>query len=128
MNGPGADIRSRRQGDRGRLGRFRAFYLRWKDPVFAVVLPPTAIATFVIGLQVRSYSESRAKDAKVIRVIAQTQAKNAAATAKAARDGCLRSKALGPSLAQDYEIRKVLTGANLALYRSLIPKDCPKSP
>lgn len=132
MNGPGADIHSRREGDQGRIGRVRAFYLRWKDPVFAIVLPPTAIATVVIGLQTRSYQESRARDSKVVRVLAQEQAKitrenaqRARETAASARLSCLRTKAFAPAVADDYERRGVLPSSVLDRYRASIPKSCP---
>lgn len=133
MTGPQADVPSRREGDQGRLGKVRAFYLRWKDPVFAIVLPPTAIATFVIGLQVRNYSKDRANDAQIVRVLAQQQAKiskeqakRARETAAAAKVSCERARDFAAKVADDYEARGVFTAKQLASYRASIPKTCPK--
>lgn len=121
------DARTRTEDyDNGRRIRFRRWWAKWKDICIAAVLIPTALGCLVLGLQMRGYSRARAYDAQIVRQLAQQRAADAAATTKAARQACERSRALGPSLYEDYRIRQVLTGEKLALYRSLIPKTCPK--
>lgn len=44
----------------------------------------------------------------------------------AAKQGCLRSRDLGPAVLADYGRRRVLTPKQLERYRALIPKTCPK--
>jgi hypothetical protein len=116
MTGPRYDIPQRRLRDNGRGGELRAWvrdaWWSWGQPVFGVVVIIAAVAVFIVALQVRSLAVERSHDEQ--------------ATAKAARQSCERARALGPSLVKDYEIRGVLTGENLELYRSLIPKTCPK--
>jgi hypothetical protein len=114
MTRPASDVPSRRLGDHGWWSRVRSWWWTWGQPVFGAIVIAVAVAVFIVALQVRSISIQRAHDE--------------AATAKAARQACERAKALGPALAADYEQRDVLSGENLALYRSLIPKNCPARP
>lgn len=118
-----------RESDKGK----RAWLKSWwssggRDLVVGVTAITSCIGVFVLAALIYRAAEQRAADQRIVRVLAQQQAVNAKAVAKAARDQCLRSLALGPSLYEDYRIRKVLTGAQLRLYLSLIPKACPKSP
>lgn len=56
------------------------------------------------------------------------QAKQADLTAQKvqaeAKRSCLRVLVVAPDIVRDYEVRKVLTGRKLAVYKGLIPKHC----
>jgi hypothetical protein len=52
--------------------------------------------------------------------------RQADATAQQSYVACKRARVVGPSVIHDYEVRDVLTPRALALYKSLIPKSCPK--
>ena len=57
MNGPGADIPTRRVEDQGtRRGRITAWVRRWKDPIIVVVLIPTATVAFWAAIKVKGYN------------------------------------------------------------------------
>src|SRR6188768_242777 len=112
-----------REGDQNK----RAWMKHWwsdggRDLVVGITAITACIGVFVLAAFIYRAAEQRAEDQRIVRVIAEETAKNSKATAAAARAACLRSLELGPSLYEDYRIRKVLTGAKLQLYLSLIPK------
>jgi hypothetical protein len=110
VTGQRHDIPQRRLRDNGRCGVVRAWvrdaWWSWGQPVFGLVAISVAIALVPIALQVKEITQDNAR---------------------ATRQNCERARVLGPALAADYEQRDVLSGERLRLYRSLIPKTCPKS-
>lgn len=125
MTGQRPSTQRRRLSDHGIIGWFEAWWWGIGQPILGVIVVLLGVGFFVVGLQVRHYNANRARDAAVVRHLAEVNARNQVQTAIAARQACQRALALGPSLAQDYRIRHVLTGANLRLYEHLIPKSCP---
>lgn len=129
-----------RKDDTGLVTRVRAFVVKWKDPVIAVVVPPLAVATVWLGLQqralqiqrtedttvVRHLAERRAHDTAVVRLIAEQQAAQQKATAAAAKVSCQRTRQYGPAFADYFESVGVFSAKDAAAYRSSIPKTCPK--
>lgn len=115
MTGPQGDNRQTRAGDADAELSYRervlVFWRRWGQLIIGAWLITISLFVLLIALEVRSVQLDKKRQEML--------------TAKVARQACERSKALGPSLVLDYQRRKVLTGADLTLYRSLIPKTCP---
>lgn len=103
--------RTRRE-DRSRREHARVWWQKWKDPIFAAVLLPTAVVTVIVALEQRGYEKA--------------QAENAAATAASAKLTCERTRKFAPYLIKDYRARDVFPPELLDFYESSLPRSCPK--
>lgn len=124
MTGQRPNNPARRLGDRGIVGRFQTWWWGVGQPILGIFVLLLGVGLFVVGLEVRGFSESRARDAAVVRQLAEQNAKQQAATAKAARISCNRSRQFGPVIADFYE-KNGLNPRLIVQYRASIPKVCP---
>lgn len=132
---PRSDVSARtRASDQGR----RAWMKSWwsdggKDLILGVSGIVACIGCLVLGALVYRANEQRASDQRIVRVLAQQQAKisleqakRARETAAAAKLSCQRARVLGPPLADYYARDPAFPAAVLGEYRRTIPKSCPK--
>ena len=118
-----------RESDKGK----RAWLKSWwssggRDLVVGVTAITACIGVFVLAALIYRAAEQRAADQRIVRVLAQQQAKTAKETARTAHASCLRSMTLGPLIANYYALDPNFPRAVLKQYRSTIPKSCPKAP
>lgn len=105
MTGPAEPCGPRRRSeDKGRLGKFRAWWREWGQLITgAWLILISCVLLWVAVSFVRSKS----------------------ATDTAARDSCNRSRIFGPPIANAYEKFGVLNTEQLKAYRATIPDVCP---
>lgn len=112
MTGPARRIPARRASDKGRWGQIRAWWDEWGQLIMGAWLGTISVVVVVIALLVwQQQAASNRRDA---------------ATAKAAKVSCQRSRTLGPQLADYYARDPAFPQDVLALYRRTIPRACPK--
>lgn len=115
-----------RAEDKGPKAKARAWWNKWGELIKGVSGITACVGCLILGALMWQASEQRANDQRIVRVLAQSQAKTAAATAAAARATCRRSRILGPQLADYYALDPKFPRPVLAEYRRTIPKTCPK--
>lgn len=123
---PDARTRAEDLAPPSRWERARAWWQRWKDPVIAAVLIPTALTTIVVAFEQRGYQKARADDTRIVRILAEEQARNAKATTAAAKLTCERTRRYAPYILKFYETEQVLPRSLIEDYRKTVPKTCPK--
>jgi hypothetical protein len=114
MTGPTDRTPTRRLSDHGAKGRFVAWWREWGQLVTGVWLLIVSFAVLLVGVEFY---------------------KSQAATSRAAKEACVRSRQFGPRLIDFYEsaqyrvpsgaVRHVLTHREAGQYRQSIPTSCP---